>query len=110
MRRTLAGITAAFVTAAVLAGCSADPVDPAADDQSTSAEVMCEQFIERELKAPKTAEYSGTKTSKNGAEYTVVGAVDSENALGVALRSEYTCVIRSDGDDKWTLVDLKLSD
>ncbi|TCB97720.1 hypothetical protein E0H26_11750 [Micromonospora zingiberis] len=93
-----------------MAGCSADPVDPVADDQSTSAEVMCEEFIERRLKAPKTAEYSGTQTAKNGAEYTVSGAVDSENALGVALRSEYTCVVRSDGDDKWTLVDLKLGD
>jgi len=103
--------TAAAVAGLALAaaGCSVEPADPVADDQSTSAEVMCEEFIERKLKAPGSAEYPEPTTTKDGATYTVVGSVDSQNSFGAQVRNDYTCVIRSEGDDKWTLVDLDLT-
>ena len=101
---------AAAALALAVTGCGVDPVDPVADDESTSAEVMCEEFIEKRLKAPATADYTDPTTSKDGATYTVAGAVDSENGFGAKIRTRYVCVVRSDGDDMWTLVDLDLGD
>lgn len=83
-------------------------VDPVADNRSTNAEVMCEQFIEQRLKAPATAEYPKPETSKDGATYTVRGGVDSENGFGAKIRTAYTCVVRDNGDT-WTLVDLQMT-
>lgn len=83
-------------------------VDPVADNRSTNAEVMCEQFIEKRLKAPATAEYPKPETSKDGATYTVRGGVDSENGFGAKIRTAYTCIVRDNGDT-WTLVDLQMT-
>ena len=105
--RTIATTAAALMLA--VTGCTTEPVNPVADDQSTSAEVMCEEFIERRLKAPGSAEYTKPSTTKQDATYSVVGAVDSQNSFGAQVRNDYTCVIRSEGDDKWTLVDLDLT-
>lgn len=91
-------------------GGGAQPQDPVSDNRGITAEIMCEQFIERELKAPATAEYADPTTSKDGATYTVSGAVDSENSFGAKVRSQYNCIVTDAGDDKWTLVDLTLSE
>lgn len=103
-------ITAAAALMLAAAGCTTEPVNPVSDDQSTMAEIMCEEFIEKRLKAPATADYTDPETSKDGATYTVAGAVDSENGFGAKIRTRYVCVVRSDGDDMWTLVDLDLGD
>ncbi|WP_018254023.1 hypothetical protein [Salinispora mooreana] len=87
-----------------------EPQDPVSANRDITAEIMCEQFIERELRAPATAEYTDPTTRKDGATYTVNGAVDSENGFGAKIRSEYNCIVTDSGDDKWTLVDLKLSE
>lgn len=75
--------------------------------ESIMAEVMCEEFIERELVSPATAEYEHS-TVFTDPTYTVTGTVDSENALGAMLRSRYTCVVEPTGGDQWTLVSLDL--
>lgn len=86
-----------------------EPADPVSADRKINAEVMCEQFIEKRLKAPATAEYTDPETSKAGASYTVKGAVDSENGFGAKIRTPYVCVVKDNGDDTWTLVDLNMS-
>lgn len=73
------------------------------------AKVMCEKFIKDQLKAPSTADFSSifdTTISGSGDDYTVVGTVDAENSFGALLRSNYTCEVHDDGDDKWSLVSL----
>lgn len=103
----IAGLCA--VGGVIVFGGDDKPVDVVVTDQSTNAEVMCEQFINKQLKAPATAKYPKPETSKDGATYTVKGGVDSENSFGALVRTPYTCVIRADGDDKWTLVNLDLA-
>jgi len=38
-------------------------------------------------------------------DYTVTGAVDSQNLLGATVRNTFTCVVRSSGD-QWRLTSL----
>lgn len=85
------------------------PADPVTADQSGTAEVMCHEFVKKQLKAPATAKFPAADSiKKDGATYTVIAGVDSENGFGALIRTPFTCVIHADGDDKWTLVDLKL--
>jgi hypothetical protein len=93
---------------AIFSGAGDD--DPVADDNSAAAEIMCEGFIADRLRAPATAEFPAPETRKAGREYTVVGAVDSENGFGAMIRTGYVCTVRDEDDDSWTLVDLQLDE
>ena len=72
------------------------------DQVNRSAERACEDFVSARLKAPSTAEFSGTRTQHQGARYVVTGAVDAENSFGAPLRSTYTCTLTSSGE-QWRL-------
>ena len=71
---------------------------------SFEAERMCETWVRERLKAPATAEFSGTRAQttnvgENGADaWSVTGDVDAENTFGAKLRSAWSCDIRIDGD------------
>lgn len=87
--------------------------DPSATPSATrdvgnegTARIMCEKFVKARLKAPSTAEFSDTKSSGKGPDYSVSGAVDSENSLGAPIRNDYRCLVRYDGDSEWDLVEL----
>jgi len=105
----VASVALLCVVVALVGGGDEKPADPVKDDRTTYAEVMCEQFVEKRLKAPASAEYTDPKTSKAGATYTVGGSVDSQNSFGAKIRSRYVCTVKDNGDDSWTLVDLTLS-
>jgi len=94
-------------TLAAVSGGEDDP-DPVADDNSIGAEIACEEFIGRRLKAPATAKYTHQQAEKSGARYVVSGTVDSENSFGAMIRNHYTCTVTDQGD-KWHLDDLKLT-
>jgi hypothetical protein len=112
----IAGIVILLGIAALLVSCvgyvvsnSGGGGDSADDRNDGMAKVMCENFVEEQLKAPSSADFSGvfdTTVTGSGNDYTVVGYVDAQNSFGAVLRSNYTCEIRDSGDDKWTLVSL----
>ena len=66
------------------------------------AQRVCRDFVKARLKAPATAKFSGEDYDASGDTYTVTGAVDAQNSFGALLRSNYTCVVRLDGE-KWRL-------
>ena len=93
---------------AIITGGASPPGDAATD---TDARFMCRQFVEDRLKAPATADFCNeTVTALDGDRFRVAGSVDSENSFGATLRTEYSCALRYDGDERWTLTDLELED
>ncbi|ACV09764.1 SHOCT domain-containing protein [Jonesia denitrificans] len=75
--------------------------DDAKDDEVRDWEVtsMCEQWVDKQLKAPSTAKYSDQVVKSTGVlKWEVTGAVDSENSFGAMIRNEWTCSIYLDGD------------
>ena len=112
--RTRTTTAAALIAAGLLAlaGCSSDgaPLDQ-------SAAVMCEKFVEKRLKSPGSADFSGVSdtkikvvSDKKPWRYLVTGYVDSQNSFGGKVRSNYTCDISTKDDDTWDLADLELTE
>lgn len=104
----IGGVVLIVVTAVCLFAVFGALGDDEPGSEDITAEIMCEGFIESELVSPASAEYTHTSTEFNDPVYTVVGYVDSDNALGATLRSDYTCEVRRSGEDEWTLLSLDL--
>jgi hypothetical protein len=104
------GVFALLVGGCALAVSGGDDDTSSGDDRNDGmAKVMCENFVEDRLKAPGTADFSGifdTSISGSGNSYTVSGYVDAQNSFGAKIRSDYTCQIRDNGNDQWSLVSL----
>lgn len=90
-------------------GKSDAPVKSACDDD-VGAYYMSQTFVERQLKAPGTAEFpslrdEGVSVRSTGVcEFTVVAYVDAENSFGAKLRSSYVAVLQAPtSGDTWTL-------
>lgn len=96
--------------AAVTSRMEEPPTDPASADRSTDAEVMCEESINKRLKAPASAKYTHQNSRKNGAQYVVSGYVDSQNSFGAMVRTRFTCTVTDQGDGTWQLDDLQLAE
>jgi len=79
---------------------------------STEALINCEDFVRQRLKAPASAKFGHAGLSDEAAHaqpdssYRVSGWVDAINGYGAQLRSDYVCVVRTDGDSRWQLVSL----
>lgn len=96
-----------ILAAAPLAACSTEPDD---GRDEIGAGVMCEEFIEERLVSPGSAEFQSAgeyTVTGTGNDYVVSGYVDSDNAFGASLRSDWTCEISyTPADEMWTLVNL----
>ena len=65
---------------------------PSASEILIGAEIVCEDAVRDQLKAPDTADFSDTEAEKaGGSKYVVRGAVDSENSFGAKLRAQWIC-------------------
>lgn len=77
------------------------------------AALICHKFVRERLKSPSTAKFPTSDESTvqpiSGGDYEVTSYVDSQNAFGATLRSNYTCVVKPVEGDKWRLVDLNIS-
>lgn len=116
------GLIMMLILAAVIGGsCSKSepPKDPnawKAEDYSTMAYVMMQDFVKRGLKAPSTAKFPWMGDSQvmvarsKDQTYTVYGYVDAQNSFGAMLRKEYTGVVKQVGEDQWELVSLNLNE
>lgn len=69
-----------------------------------SAKVACREFVERQLKSPSTADFTGEAVNGSG-PFIVTGAVDAQNSFGATVRETYACTVRADGDT-WRLESL----
>lgn len=82
------------------ASAAVKPVEPAIPDRF-DAQVTCETFVKRKLKAPATAEFAPshelTISGEGDGPWKVTGYVDAENSFGAKLRSRYYCEMHFEG-------------
>lgn len=80
------------------------------------AQIKCERFIKARLVSPSSAEFSYEETfSSNGKPlnyHAVTGIVESQNRMGVRLRSAYRCDVHYLPEDSstWILDYLDIDD
>lgn len=75
------------------------PVDKG---DAETAQVMCERFVEDELLSPSSAEFYSDQAVDYGLRmFMGSGSVDSENASGTMVRSNFRCYMKYLGDDEW---------
>lgn len=76
------------------------------------AYAISKQFVKDRLRSPSTAKFpwSATETTDLGARgWRVKAYVDSQNAFGAMIRTEYTCEVKTtDGGTNWTLMNLQM--
>ena len=75
----------------------------------SSAFVMSQTFVERQLKAPSTADFpwissDGVRvTNEGGCRWSVVAYVDAQNGFGATIRTRYIVTLSKDpASDNWT--------
>jgi hypothetical protein len=77
-----------------------------------AAAQMCKNFVSDRLKAPSTAKFKPVSEQASGyigkGRYYVMAEVDAQNSFGTPLKQTYFCTVKDDGNQKWTLVDLKI--
>ena len=93
------------------------PTAPAAlQHRSAGAIIQCRYFISDQLVSPSSAKFSREEAYKVKGEpanyHAVTGIVESQNRLGVMLRSEYRCDTHYLPDDPtlWVLDYLDIAD
>jgi len=84
-----------------------------ANDNTSTAWVMCQDFAEQRLRAPSTAEFpwmSEADISYMGeGEFYIRAYVDAKNALGATLRNDFVCRIQHDEGKRWSLKNMEIS-
>lgn len=85
---------------------------PSASMLKFGASDICEQFVNDRLKSPSTAKYKsyneGDVVGLGNNEFRVKSHVDAVNSFNAEIRNNYTCVVRSVGNDEWKLVSLDM--
>lgn len=77
-------------------------------DNSGMARVMCEDFVKDRLVSPTSADFSRPDVrNAGGSDYWVAGSVDADNRMGAAIRIDYECTVRDEGDGSWTLQNME---
>jgi hypothetical protein len=102
----------------VVGGGDDDDDEPDAEDRQFAAFEVCKDFVQDRLRAPGTAVFRNyfeddgevVVAGSGAGPYTVRSSVDAQNGFGALLRTEFVCVVRPAGGDRWTLVDLTLSE
>ncbi len=74
------------------------------DDRGTDLGAIdaCHQAVKERLKSPASAKFSNDRAAETAeGQWTVTGAVDSENSFGAMIRGTYSCQARYDGDESY---------
>ena len=83
-----------------------------ARDQTFMAYIMCQDFVERQLKAPSTADWPPTREASiarvAGDTFRVVTYVDAQNSFGVMIRSTVQCDLVDLKNDQWRALDVQV--
>lgn len=100
MKRTLT--TLALALALTACSSAAEPAEDRWKPTDAEAIDVCQEWVKGNLKAPASAEFSGVELKRTTPDWTVRGAVDSQNSFGAMLRNEWKCTIRwSIAEEKW---------
>lgn len=97
-------LVVAFVAVSVMTGPRSSPGSTDTDGDELGAWVVCQQQMDKQLKAPATAEYPSSREvriSKSGSTYTIRGWVDSQNSFGALVRTDFICTAISTGGDNY---------
>ncbi len=80
-------------------------------DYKLEAYIMSQEFIEKELKAPATAEfpsYHKISVVQTDNRYKVKAYVDSENSFGAKIRTNYYITLERNSDESWTKISCEI--
>ena len=77
----------------------------------TGAFLMAKKFVADQLRSPGSAEFpwfdfQGWRLG-NG-HYKIVSYVDSQNAFGALIRTNYVCEVKTEDGTNWSLIDLTM--
>ena|SRR3990167_4801531 len=106
-------IFATLISILVVSACG-NPRDPANGGEETFAFVMCQSPVSAQLRAPSTAKFPFTTapgvSSKHvgGGAYQVRGFVDAQNGFGAMIRTSWSCKIRENSDNSWSVENIKI--
>ena len=98
-------VVAAIVVVALLWGCSTIGSRDRANDPDTlryEAIAGCEALVAEQLRSPATAQFDST--ASGGDSWTVRGTVDSDNAFGATVRTDFECLVTITGDRVRTVI------
>jgi len=70
-----------------------------AEDLSSEALIMCQNFVKTQLKAPATAEFpwGANKASRGEWRYQIASYVDAQNTYGAQVRTHFNCDMQYHG-------------
>lgn len=87
-------------------------LDSSISQAEIDAFVMSQNFVEKRLKAPSTAEFcsysDATVLDLGDGRFRVSAYVNAENSFGAKVRTTYICVLKSKDGDTWTLERLNM--
>lgn len=97
------GLVLVFILLIVAFSCGASDEGDDWEPTAWEARQICEGWVENQLKAPSTAEFTdGTEVATDVNAWTVTGTVDAQNSFGAMLRSTWSCDIRWDAStERW---------
>lgn len=81
-----------------------------AHDPEDAAIAACRDYVSDNLKSPSSAKFSRESVERNlddASTWTASGAVDSENALGVSIRTVFVCKVLEGAGGDMTVEDAK---
>lgn len=99
--RAVAALIVAVLVVAVSSSIGSGDDDGRDGDDEIGAWIACQEFVERQLRAPATAQFpsrSSVEVERTTTGWEISGHVDAENAMGATLRADFTCQARLDGD------------
>jgi Double zinc ribbon len=89
------------------------PSRPALPYSESTAFYICQQFVEKRLKAPASAKFASYSTDMTidlgDGKFRVSSYVDSQNGFGAMLRNNYTCTVHWTGGSSWSLDNLDMT-
>jgi len=85
---------------------------PSSPHSVWDAQVMCEDFARKQLRAPSTAKFGRasetTATHLGDGKYRVRTHVDAQNGFGAMIRSQVDCTVQWAGGSTWRLQNLEI--
>lgn len=82
--------------------------------------IMAKDFVTDNLKSPSTADFGGAFSGEyqspednvvdlGGGKFRASGWVDAQNSFGATIRSNWTCTVEYQGDDKWRCTSISIN-
>ena len=97
-----------FIIGAIFSSCTGE------EGSKAQASIMAEKFVAESLKSPGSAKFQPPADQNikylGEGRYSIRAWVDSQNSFGALVRTHYGCIVKYDGDHRWTLESLEFVD